>query len=75
MAAVMNRPAQRHLEPITEQDDDREAIAKAIGKILRIARHVAKLNLVRGPYDAVESNLINLRAAVDSALECTNDAP
>jgi hypothetical protein len=64
---AMSRPAQRHIEPVTESDD-REVIARALGKVLRLARHAAELNMTLGPCDAVEHSLADLRAAVDSVV-------
>jgi hypothetical protein len=62
----MSRPPRIHVEPVTEPDE-REVLGRAIGKILRLARHAAELNL-HGPYDAVEANFNDLRAAIDSAV-------
>jgi hypothetical protein len=60
-------------QPDTEQDD-RQAIARALGKVLRLARHAADLNLTCGPGDALGRSLTDLRIAIDSAVRCCKQA-
>jgi hypothetical protein len=63
----MSRPARRHVEPVTEPSA-RELLGMAIANVLRLARLAAELNRKRGPCEPLESTLVNLRAAIESAV-------
>jgi hypothetical protein len=65
-SVAVGRPAKVQYQQQPEPSA-REVLGIAIANVLRLARLAAELNRKRGPCEPLESTLVNLRAAIESA--------